>query len=84
MRHHYGSHWAPNVVLAREASLMDAGDIKSTTGLETEMFIHGAMCSSFSGKCTISNVASGRDSNRGGCIQSCRHPYRYPMAILNM
>ena len=66
---HAASLWqslgAKRIVLAREASLMDADDIKSTTGLETEMFIHGAMCSSFSGKCTISNVASGRDSNRG-------------------
>ena len=66
---------AKRVVLAREASLKESGKIKRLTNLETEVFIHGAMCSSFSGKCTISNVASGRDSNRGGCIQSCRHPY---------
>jgi putative protease len=66
---------AKRVVLAREASLNEAKTIKDATGLEIELFIHGAMCSSFSGKCTISNVASGRDSNRGGCIQSCRHAY---------
>ena len=66
---------AKRIVLAREASLLESGKIKQRTGLETEVFIHGAMCSSFSGKCTISNVASGRDSNRGGCIQSCRHSY---------
>ena len=66
---------AKRLVLAREASLAESSVIKAATGLETEAFIHGAMCSSFSGKCTISNVASGRDSNRGGCIQSCRHPY---------
>ena len=66
---------AKRIVLAREASLSESGKIKHNTGLETEVFIHGAMCSSFSGKCTISNVASGRDSNRGGCIQSCRHSY---------
>ncbi|MGC6366829.1 MAG: peptidase U32 family protein [Candidatus Marinamargulisbacteria bacterium] len=66
---------AKRIVLAREASLSESGQIKEATGLETEVFIHGAMCSSFSGKCTISNVASGRDSNRGGCIQSCRHSY---------
>ena len=66
---------AKRIVLAREASLSESGQIKQATGLETEVFIHGAMCSSFSGKCTISNVASGRDSNRGGCIQSCRHSY---------
>jgi U32 family peptidase len=67
---------ATRVVLAREASIKEAGTIQSNTGLETEVFIHGAMCSSFSGKCTISNVTSGRDSNRGGCIQSCRHNYQ--------
>ena len=67
---------AKRIVLAREASLKNSDHIKTLTGLETEVFIHGAMCSSFSGKCTISNVASGRDSNRGGCIQSCRHPYK--------
>ncbi|MEC8678408.1 MAG: peptidase U32 family protein [Candidatus Margulisiibacteriota bacterium] len=66
---------AKRVVLAREASLEEACKIKKETNLEIELFIHGAMCSSFSGKCTISNVASGRDSNRGGCIQSCRHEY---------
>ena len=66
---------AKRIVLAREAGLHEASQIKSQTQLETEVFIHGAMCSSFSGKCTISNVASGRDSNRGGCIQSCRHAY---------
>ena len=63
------------IVLAREASLKESQLIKQQTNCETEVFIHGAMCSSFSGKCTISNVASGRDSNRGGCIQSCRHNY---------
>ncbi len=67
---------AKRIVLAREASLSASHQIKKDTGLETEVFIHGAMCSSFSGKCTISNVASGRDSNRGGCIQSCRHNYQ--------
>jgi putative protease len=66
---------AKRVVLAREASLSEAEKIKAL-GIEVEVFIHGAMCSSFSGKCTISNVASGRDSNRGGCIQSCRHVYK--------
>lgn len=64
------------IVLAREASLSESGLIKSAANCETEVFIHGAMCSSFSGKCTISNIASGRDSNRGGCIQSCRHNYQ--------
>ncbi|MBL6722604.1 MAG: U32 family peptidase [Candidatus Margulisbacteria bacterium] len=72
----WSSMGATRVVLARETSLAESMAIKTAVGVETEVFIHGAMCSSFSGKCTISNVASGRDSNRGGCIQSCRHSYQ--------
>ncbi len=59
------------VVLAREASREDIECI-SNTGLEIETFIHGAMCTSFSGKCVLSNYMTGRDSNRGGCAQICR------------
>ncbi len=50
--------------------------IVADLGLEVEMFIHGAMCMAFSGNCTISNYTAGRDSNRGGCIQSCRFSYQ--------
>ena len=60
------------VVLAREASREDIKDIKDKTGLDLECFIQGAMCTSFSGKCVLSNVATNRDSNRGGCAQICR------------
>lgn len=60
------------VVLAREASRDDIKDIKDKTGLDLECFIQGAMCTSFSGKCVLSNVATNRDSNRGGCAQICR------------
>lgn len=67
---------AKRIVLARECSIHEARVIKQRVGIEIEMFIHGAMCSSFSGKCTISSVTSGRDSNRGGCVQSCRHQYK--------
>jgi len=66
---------AKRVILARETSIEDAANIKQQTGLEVETFIHGAMCASYSGKCVISNYTAGRDSNRGGCIQSCRHVY---------
>ncbi len=59
------------VVLAREASKEDIESI-SKTGIEIETFIHGAMCTSFSGKCVLSNYMTGRDSNRGGCAQICR------------
>lgn len=59
------------VVLARECSKNDILDIKST-GIETEVFIHGAMCASYSGRCVLSNYLTNRDSNRGGCSQICR------------
>ena len=59
------------IVLAREASKENIKCIKNT-GLEVETFIHGAMCTSFSGKCVLSNYITNRDSNRGGCAQICR------------
>jgi putative protease len=63
------------LILGRECSLEDAREIADITGLEVEMFIHGSMCMAYSGHCTISNFTAGRDSNRGGCIQSCRFEY---------
>lgn len=60
------------IVLAREASREDIRIIKEKTGLDLECFIQGAMCTSFSGKCVLSNVVTNRDSNRGGCAQICR------------
>ena len=60
------------IVLAREASRDDNKTIKEKTGLDLEVFIHGAMCTSFSGRCVLSNYSTNRDSNRGGCAQVCR------------
>ena len=60
------------IVLAREASKEDIKAIKEATNLDLEVFIHGAMCTSFSGRCVLSNYATNRDSNRGGCAQVCR------------
>lgn len=60
------------IVLAREASKKDIAKIKQATGLELECFIHGAMCTSFSGRCVLSNYCTNRDANRGGCAQICR------------
>ena len=60
------------IVLAREASREDIKIIKDKTNLDLECFIQGAMCTSISGKCVLSNVATNRDSNRGGCAQICR------------
>ncbi|MEB3343740.1 peptidase U32 family protein [Okeania sp.] len=64
------------LIVGREVSVVEGGAIKSETGIDVEMFIHGAMCMAYSGNCTISNFTAGRDSNRGGCIQSCRFPYQ--------
>ncbi|MEG2458013.1 MAG: U32 family peptidase, partial [Bacilli bacterium] len=60
------------IVLARECTLKDILDIKKNTDIELEVFIHGAMCTSYSGKCVLSNYITKRDSNRGGCAQVCR------------
>lgn len=64
------------VVLAREASLET---IRQTaqTGIETEVFVHGALCVSMSGQCAFSAMVGGRSGNRGRCAQPCRLEYRY-------
>ncbi len=63
------------VIVGRELTVEETSTIKREAGMEVEMFIHGAMCSAYSGNCTISNYTAGRDSNRGGCKQSCRFDY---------
>ena len=63
------------VVLAREVSMEEVAEIRRHTDVEIEAFIHGAMCISYSGRCTLSNHMSMRDANRGGCSQSCRWKY---------
>ncbi len=63
------------LILGREVTILEAHAIKLATGLEVELFIHGSMCSAYSGNCVISNFTSGRDSNRGGCKHSCRFEY---------
>ena len=60
------------VVLARECSRKDIIDIINNTGVEVECFLHGAMCSAYSGRCVLSNYFTNRDANRGGCAQICR------------
>ena len=60
------------IVLARETNKEDIKNIIDNLGIEIEVFIHGAMCSSYSGRCVLSNFFTGRDANRGGCAQICR------------
>ena len=63
------------VVLARETGAMEMKEMKENVDIEIETFIHGAMCIAYSGRCTLSNHMTARDSNRGGCCQSCRWDY---------
>ena len=65
------------IVLARELTLEQIRLLRSRTPseLELEMFVHGAMCVSYSGRCLLSNYIDGRDSNRGECVQPCRWDY---------
>ncbi|MCI6716429.1 MAG: U32 family peptidase [Bacilli bacterium] len=66
---------ATRVVLAREVSIKEIEKIRKNTSLELEVFIHGGMCASYSGRCTLSNYMTKRDANRGGCAHSCRWNY---------
>ena len=68
---------AKRVVLARELSLEEITEIceKTPKDLEIEVFVHGAMCMSFSGRCLLSSYMTGRDANRGECAQPCRWGY---------
>ena len=66
---------AERVVLAREVPLTDIREIRRRCGVELEMFVHGAMCVSYSGRCLMSNYFTGRDANRGNCAQACRWKY---------
>lgn len=62
-------------VLAREASLSDMREAVRSSGLEVEVFVHGALCVSHSGQCLFSSLVGGRSGNRGLCAQPCRLPY---------
>ncbi|TDM13073.1 peptidase U32 family protein [Macrococcus lamae] len=63
------------VVLARETGADEIKLMKEKVDIEIEAFVHGAMCIAYSGRCTLSNHMTARDSNRGGCCQSCRWDY---------
>lgn len=63
------------VVLAREVGKKDMLEIIEKTNVDIEVFIHGAMCTCFSGRCALSNYVTNRDANRGGCAQVCRFAF---------
>lgn len=72
---YWKSEGLERVVLARETSAEEIKEMKEKIDIEIEAFIHGAMCIAYSGRCTLSNHMTARDSNRGGCCQSCRWDY---------
>lgn len=65
------------IVLARELNLEQIANLHQNLGdkVELEAFVHGAMCISYSGRCLLSNYLTGRDSNKGACVQACRWKY---------
>jgi len=63
------------IILPRELSLEEIIEIRSNTDIELEMFVHGAMCMAYSGRCMLSYHTKNRDANRGECNQTCRFQY---------
>ncbi|MBQ6135257.1 MAG: U32 family peptidase [Bacilli bacterium] len=78
------------VVLARELSKKQIQEIVEKSKIDIEVFIHGAMCTCFSGRCALSNYVTNRDANRGGCAQVCRFQFQtteekdFTMALKDM
>ena len=67
---------ASRVILARELTISEIKEIRAKVPeVELEMFVHGAMCMSYSGRCLLSSFLNGRDANRGNCTQPCRWGY---------
>jgi len=66
---------ARRVVLARELNLEEISEIKQRTDIELEVFVHGAMCVSYSGRCLLSHYMTGRGANQGECAHPCRYRY---------
>lgn len=64
------------IVPARELSLPELADMRRETGLELEIFVHGALCYCYSGQCLFSSMLGGRSGNRGRCAQPCRQLYQ--------
>jgi len=64
------------VVLARELNKKQIKEIIDKTHVDIEVFIHGAMCTCYSGRCALSNYVTNRDANRGGCAQVCRFAFK--------
>ena len=77
---------AERVVLARELSLENINSVTEKCPIETEVFLHGALCVCHSGQCLFSSLVGGRSGNRGECAQPCRLPYNngYPLSLSDL
>lgn len=71
----YREMGARRIVTARELSLAEVQTIKERVDIEIEMFVHGAMCMSYSGRCLLSSFMTGRSANQGACAHPCRYQY---------
>ena len=69
---HFLEEGVDSIVLAREVTKKEIKEIYDETHVDLEVFLHGAMCTCYSGRCVLSNYVTNRDSNRGGCAQVCR------------
>ena len=73
--HFFEEEGINRVVLARELSKEEIKEVINKVNCDIEVFIHGAMCTCFSGRCALSNYVTNRDANRGGCAQVCRFAF---------
>lgn len=77
--YHTSNFWKKNgaerIILARELNKEEIKEIKNNTDLEIEIFVHGAICYSYSGRCNLSDFLASRCGNLGDCAQSCRWAY---------
>lgn len=71
----WATHGVSRLNLARELGLNEIREIRQATDIELEMFVHGALCISYSGRCMLSNYFTGRDANLGDCAHPCRYSY---------
>ena len=71
------SQGVERVILSRELSVEEIGDIRrEVPDMELEVFVHGALCMAYSGRCLLSGYINKRDPNQGACTNSCRWPYQ--------
>ncbi len=75
LANHFYQQGVKRVVLARELTIKEIAEVAKKSKADLEIFVHGGMCVSYSGRCTLSNYTVLRDANRGGCAHTCRWLY---------